>query len=157
MNFYLDLLTPTLWSYCELWLFCMCIDTIILVAGALIETFVLKSYISYSLPSPPLVSWGAMVSSEVVLVTQSCPAPCEPMGHSLLLAPVSMGLAIQEYWSVCCLSLLQGSTWPRNRTWVSCIAGRFFTVWKPPGKPRSEVLTMKYYEFDSQFDHMLSI
>lgn len=40
----------------------VCIDTIILVAGALIETFVLKSYISYSLPSPPLVSWGAMVA-----------------------------------------------------------------------------------------------
>ena len=21
------------------------------------------------------------------------------------------------------------SSWPRNRTWVSCIAGRFFTIW----------------------------
>ena len=23
----------------------------------------------------------------------------------------------------------RGSSWPRDRTWVSCIAGRFFTVW----------------------------
>ena len=23
----------------------------------------------------------------------------------------------------------RGSSWPRNRTWVSCIAGRFFTDW----------------------------
>ena len=22
-----------------------------------------------------------------------------------------------------------GSSWPRDRTWVSCIAGRFFTIW----------------------------
>ena len=22
-----------------------------------------------------------------------------------------------------------GSSWPRNQTWVSCIAGRFFTIW----------------------------
>ena len=26
-------------------------------------------------------------------------------------------------------SLLRGSSWPRDRTWVSCIAGRFFTIW----------------------------
>ena len=26
-------------------------------------------------------------------------------------------------------SLLQGSSWPRNQTGVSCIAGRFFTSW----------------------------
>ena len=23
----------------------------------------------------------------------------------------------------------KGSFWPRDRTWVSCIAGRFFTIW----------------------------
>ena len=23
----------------------------------------------------------------------------------------------------------RGSSWPRDRTWLSCIAGRFFTVW----------------------------
>ena len=30
---------------------------------------------------------------------------------------------------VCSHSLLQGSFWPRDWTQVSCIAGRFFTVW----------------------------
>ena len=29
----------------------------------------------------------------------------------------------------CGHSLLQGSSWPKDRTWVSCIAGRFFTIW----------------------------
>ena len=28
-----------------------------------------------------------------------------------------------------CNFLLQGSSQPRNHTWVSCIAGRFFTYW----------------------------
>ena len=28
-----------------------------------------------------------------------------------------------------CHSFLQGSSWPRGRTWVSRIAGRFFTIW----------------------------
>ena len=30
---------------------------------------------------------------------------------------------------VSCHLLLWGSSWPRNWIWVSCIAGRFFTVW----------------------------
>ena len=32
-----------------------------------------------------------------------------------------------------CHSLLQGSPRPRHRTWVSCVAGRFFTVWATRG------------------------
>ena len=28
-----------------------------------------------------------------------------------------------------CHFLLQGSSWPRDQTWVSCIAGRFVTIW----------------------------
>ena len=27
------------------------------------------------------------------------------------------------------ISFSRGSSWPRNRTWVSCIAGRCFTIW----------------------------
>ena len=33
------------------------------------------------------------------------------------------------------LSSSRESSWPRDLTWVSCIAGRFFTI-EPPGKPR---------------------
>ena len=31
------------------------------------------------------------------------------------------------------LNLLQGSSWPRNRTGISCIAGRFFSSWATQG------------------------
>ena len=33
----------------------------------------------------------------------------------------------QERWSG--IPFSRGSSWPRDRSWVSCIAGRFFTVW----------------------------
>ena len=29
----------------------------------------------------------------------------------------------------------RGSSWPRDQTWVSCIVGRFFTVWATRGNP----------------------
>ena len=33
------------------------------------------------------------------------------------------------------ISFSRGSSWPRDQTWVSCITGRFFTVWAT-GKPK---------------------
>ena len=43
--------------------------------------------------------------------------------------PLSMGLPRQEYWSGLPFLPPGESSWPRDRTWMSCIAGRFFTVW----------------------------
>ena len=46
-----------------------------------------------------------------------------------------MGFSRQEYWRI---PFSSGSSQPRHQTWVSCIAGGFFTVWvtgEPPGKP----------------------
>ena len=42
--------------------------------------------------------------------------------------PPSMGFSKQEYWSVA-ISSSRGSSQPRDRTQVSCIASRCFTVW----------------------------
>ena len=44
-------------------------------------------------------------------------------------APLSMGFSRQEYWSRVVIYFSRRSSWPRDQTWVSCIAGRFFTVW----------------------------
>ena len=41
--------------------------------------------------------------------------------------PLSMGFSRQEYWSG--LPFSRGLSWPRARSWVSPIAGRFFTIW----------------------------
>ena len=61
-------------------------------------------------------------------VAQWCPTLCDPMDcsppgssiHGILQARVLEWVAI-------CFS--RGSSWPRNRTWVSGTVGRCFTVW----------------------------
>ena len=63
-----------------------------------------------------------------VLVTQSCLTLCDPMDcsppgssvHGILQARILEWVSIH---------FSRGSSWPTDRTQVSCIAGRFFTVW----------------------------
>ena len=63
-----------------------------------------------------------------VLVTQSCPTLCDPTESSLPGSSVHgiFQLRILEWVAI---PFSRGSSWPRDRTRVSCIAGRFFTVW----------------------------
>ena len=64
----------------------------------------------------------------IVLVTQSClslcdPVECSPPGssvHGILQARILE-------WGA--MSSSRGSSWPGDQIWVSCIAGRFFTIW----------------------------
>ena len=67
-------------------------------------------------------------------VAQSCPTLCDPMDcsppgssvHGILQARILEWVAI---------SFSRGSSQPRDRTQVSCIAGRFFTT-EPRGKTK---------------------
>ena len=59
-----------------------------------------------------------------VLITQLCLTLCNPMDCSL--PGLSMGFSKQEYSSFC-----RGSSRPRDRTQIPCIAGGFFTIWVP--------------------------
>ena len=66
---------------------------------------------------------------EKVLVTQSSPTLCDSMDCSL---PGFMEFSRQGYWSqLVAIPFFKGSSRPifPGRTWVSCIAGRFFTSW----------------------------
>ena len=64
---------------------------------------------------------------------QSCPTPCDPMDcsppgssvHGIVQAGILEWVAI--FFS-------RGSSWPRDWSHVSCIAGRFFTT-EMPGEP----------------------
>ena len=62
---------------------------------------------------------------------------CNPVGccvHRILQAKILEWVAI---------SSLRGSSWPRDQTWVSCIASRFFTVWTTREAP-----LYKHFNFD---------
>ena len=66
-----------------------------------------------------------------VLVAQSCPTLCDPIAcspqdssvHGILQARILEWVAI---------SFSRGSSWPRDWTQVSYIAGRLFTIWATP-------------------------
>ena len=68
------------------------------------------------------------INIKFVLAPQSCPTLCNPMGcspqdssvHGILQASILEWVAIP---------FSRGSSQPRDRTQVSCTAGRFFTNW----------------------------
>ena len=63
-----------------------------------------------------------------MLVTQSCPTLCNPMNCPLPGCSVH-GILQARMLEWVAIPLSRGSSQPRNRIWVSCIAGRFFTIW----------------------------
>ena len=83
----------------------------------------------------PLSSWIVIITVKQVcekvkvLVIQSRPTLWDPMDcsppassvHGILKATILEWVAISFF--------SRGYSWPRDRTWVSCTAGRFFTIW----------------------------
>ena len=66
--------------------------------------------------------------SKEVLVTQLCPTLCDPMDCS------PPGSSVHEIFQArilewVAISFSRGSSQPRDRTWVSRTAGKFFTNW----------------------------
>ena len=61
-------------------------------------------------------------------ITQLCPTLCNSMDCSLLGSSVhgSLQARILEWVAI---SFSRGSSQPRDRTWVSHVAGRHFTIW----------------------------
>ena len=65
---------------------------------------------------------------DAIQPSQSCRTLCNPMDcsppgfsvHEILQARILEWVAV---------SFSRGSSWPRDQTWVFCIAGRFFTIW----------------------------
>ena len=54
---------------------------------------------------------------------QSCPTLCNPMDYTI------HGILQVRILEWVAYPFSSGSSWPRNRTWISCIAGGFFTNW----------------------------
>ena len=77
-------------------------------------------------------------------VAQSCPTLCDPMDcsppgssiHGILQARILEWVAI---------SFSRGTSQPRDRTWVSCIGGRRFTLWAT-----EEAVNLLYFNFQKE-------
>ena len=63
-----------------------------------------------------------------VLVTQLCLTLCDPMDYSLPGSSVQ-GILQARIMKWVVIPFSRGSSQPRDWSWVSCIAGRFFTIW----------------------------
>ena len=77
----------------------------------------------------PVVMYGCGNES----VVQSCLTLCNPMDCSLPGSSVH-GILQERILQWVAIPFCRISTWPRDWTWVSHIAGRFFTIWAK-GKP----------------------
>ena len=53
---------------------------------------------------------------------------CDPVDYSLPGSPVH-GILQTRILEWVAIFFSRGPSWPRDWTWVSCIAGRFFTIW----------------------------
>ena len=69
-----------------------------------------------------------IVKEVKVWVSQSCLNLCNPVDYSL---PGSSfhGVIQARILEWAAISFSRGSSWTRDRIWVSCIVGRFFTIW----------------------------
>ena len=67
-----------------------------------------------------------------VLVAQLCLTLCDPMDCSLPGSSV-LGILQARILEWIAIPFSRGSSQPRGRTGVSCIAGRFFTIWATRG------------------------
>ena len=61
-------------------------------------------------------------------VAQSCPTLCDPVDHSPPGSSVH-GILQARILEWVAISFSRGSSWPRDQTQVSCIAGRHFNLW----------------------------
>ena len=80
---------------------------------------------------------GPEGSGKKVKVAQSSPTLCDPMDDTPQCSSVYglLQVIILEWVAI---SFSRGSSWPRNWTQVSCITGRFFTMWATR-EPEKEV------------------
>ena len=76
-----------------------------------------------------------------VFVAQLCPTFWDPMGCSLPDSSVhrTLQVSIQDWRAI---PFSRGSSWPRNQTRISCIAGRFFTIWARVNKRRASLVAL---------------
>ena len=94
---------------------------------------------------PYWVVWVLYIFHMCVLLAQSCPTLCDPTDcsppgfsvHGILQARILEWIAIP---------FSRGTSQPRNRTLVSCVAGRFFTVWAT-GTPFRYMICKYFFPF----------
>ena len=90
--------------------------------------------------------WTSLVGSACMHAhsLQSCPTLCDTVDCSSSGSSVRGNLQARILEWVAMPSF-RGPSQPRGQTWVSCIAGRFFTIWATPGEPLGYVVRSHWF------------
>ena len=73
-----------------------------------------------------------------------------PYGHSSSGSSV-LGTLQARILVWVAIPFTRGTSWPRDQTWVSCVVGRFFTIWATSKTHYSVKLQLKCYKFPYNF------
>ena len=86
---------------------------------------------------------------EALLVAQFCPTLWDPTGCSPPGSSVHWTLQarILEWVAI---PFSRESSWPRDWTWVSCISGRFFTIWDTREAPSDPMPLLKVTNLEGE-------
>ena len=90
-----------------------------------------------------ILAWVIGLKSYSVLVAQSRPTLCDPMDCRLPGFPVH-GILQARILEWVAIPFSRGSSQPRDRTQVSRIAGRFFTIWTTREAWRVAIHSLKW-------------
>ena len=77
------------------------------------------------------------------LVAQLCLTLCAPINYIADQAPLDHGILQARILEWVAISFSRASSRPKDRTWVSCIAGRFFTVSHQGSPCYTHIMTRK--------------
>ena len=96
-------------------------------------TVFLPKFICLSSTSESLRMWHYLRIKCESVVSQPCPTLCNTMNCTLPCSSVhgTLQARILEWVAI---PFSRGSSQPRNQTQVSCIVGRFFTIWVTRGE-----------------------
>ena len=120
------------------------------------ESWVLKTQSMGSQSWTWLSDWTELNWSDIILewmneVAQFCPTLCNPMDCSLSGSPVH-GILQARILDWVGISFSRGSSQPSDPTQVSCITGRFFTVWATRESPTPIINVSNWSENHSLYN-----
>ena len=90
-----------------------------------VSKYIMSTKDTENFPSLYRNFWSEVKSSQV---TQSCPTLCDPVDYSPPGSSVH-GILQARILEWVAISFSRGSSWPKDRTQVSHIAGRCFNLW----------------------------
>ena len=145
-----------------------CVPTICLAIGPLLQVFSQTHFRKWSLAWMKIHSADFLShrhqNTQSLTISQKERKKVKSLSHVQLFvtpwtlthqATLSLGIIQARILEWVAISFFRGSFQPRDRTWVSCIAGRYFTLWATREDPNiSQVSFYPQVSFNLDFSSL---